>query len=244
MRVCKAKDYEDMSKKAARILASQIILKPDSVLGLATGSTPEGMYKEIVNMYKNGDIDFSQIKTANLDEYKGITKDNEQSYYYFMNKHLFKHVNIKPENTNIPDGMAEDGEAEGKRYDEVVRKLGGVDLQVLGIGNNGHIGFNEPDEFFAKGTHQVALTQSTIEANARFFNSIDEVPKFAYSMGIQTIMSAHKILLMASGKVKADAIYNTIYGNITPKVPASILQLHPDVIIVADEEALSKVNLS
>lgn len=243
MRVYKAKNYEDMSKKAAKVLASQIILKPDSVLGLATGSTPEGMYKEIVNMYKEGDIDFSQIKTANLDEYKGIDKDNTQSYYYFMNKHLFSHVNIKAENINIPDGMAEDGEAEGKRYDEIVKNLGGVDLQVLGIGNNGHIGFNEPDEYFAKGTHQVALAQSTIEANSRFFNSIDEVPKFAYSMGIQTIMSARKILLMASGSAKADAIYNTICGRITPKVPSSVLQLHPDVIIIADEEALSKVNL-
>lgn len=243
MRVYKAKDYKDMSKKAARVLASQVILKPDCVLGLATGSTPEGMYKEVVSMYNNGDLDFSEIKTANLDEYKGLTRDNNQSYYYFMNEHLFKHVNIKAENTNIPDGTAEDGEAEGKRYDEVVKKLGGVDLQVLGIGNNGHIGFNEPDEYFAKGTHQVALAESTIQANARFFNSIDEVPKFAYSMGIQTIMLARKILLMASGNSKAEAIYNTICGPITPKVPASILQLHPDVIIIADEEALSKVNL-
>lgn len=239
MRVYKVKDYSEMSKKAAQILAAQVILKPNCVLGLATGSTPEGMYKELADMYSKGELDFSEVKSANLDEYKGLPRTNDQSYYYYMNEHLFKHINIKPENTNIPDGEATDGEAEGLRYDNVIKQLGGVDLQVLGIGNNGHIGFNEPDEYFAKGTHQVKLTESTIQANARFFENIDAVPKYAYSMGIQTIMNAHKILLLASGKSKADAIAKTINGPITPKMPASVLQLHPDVIIIADEEAMS-----
>lgn len=241
MKIYKVKDYNEMSKKAANIIAAQIISKPDCVLGLATGSTPEGTYKNLVEMYNNNIIDFLEVKSANLDEYKGLDKNNDQSYHYFMTNHLFKYVNIKPENINIPNGMNEDGEAEGKRYDEVIHKLGGVDLQLLGIGGNGHIGFNEPDEVFAKGTHEVKLTESTIEANARFFANKDDVPKFAYSMGIQTIMSAAKILLIASGKSKADAMYNTICGPITPKVPASVLQLHKDVIIVADEDALSRI---
>lgn len=239
MKVYKVKNYEEMSKKAANIIASQIILNPNSVLGLATGSTPEGTYKNLVQMYNSADIDFSQIKTVNLDEYKGLSKDSDQSYYYYMNKHLFSHVNIKISNTNIPDGSAQNGQEECERYDNIIDELGGIDLQILGIGNNGHIGFNEPDEVFSKGTHEVKLTQSTIDANARFFKTKDEVPKFAYSMGAKSIMKARKILLLASGKSKADAIFKTINGPITPQMPASILQLHNDVIIVADEEALS-----
>lgn len=243
MKIYKTKNYEDMSKKAANVVAAQVIMKPNCVLGLATGSTPEGLYKQLIEKYTNGDIDFSEVKSANLDEYKGLSRDNDQSYYYYMNEHLFKHINIKLENTNIPDGMAPDGEIEGLRYDNILKDLGGVDLQILGIGNNGHIGFNEPDTEFAKGTHCVALTESTITANARFFANKEDVPKFAYSMGIKTIMQARKIILVASGKTKADIIYKTIYGPITPQVPASILQLHNDVVIVADEEALSCIDM-
>ncbi len=241
MKIYKVKSYSDMSKRAAIIVAAQIVLKSDSLLGLATGSTPEGMYKELIEKYNEGKIDFSEIKSVNLDEYKGITKENDQSYYYYMNTNLFKHVNIKPENTNIPNGCAEDSDDECDRYDNLIKELGGVDLQVLGIGGNGHIGFNEPNTEFAKGTHCVKLAESTIKANARFFANEDEVPKYAYSMGIKTIMQAKKILLLASGNNKADALYKSIYGPITPQVPGSILQLHPDVTIVADEEAASLI---
>lgn len=243
MKIYKLKNYDEMSKKAANIVAAQVIMKPDCVLGLATGSTPEGLYKQLIEKYTNEDVDFSEVKSANLDEYKGLSRDNDQSYYYYMNEHLFKHINIKLENTNIPNGIASDRETEGLRYDNILKDLGGVDLQVLGIGNNGHIGFNEPDAEFAKGTHCVALAESTIAANARFFANKEDVPKFAYSMGIKTIMQARKIILLASGKSKADAMYKTICGPITPQVPASILQLHNNVVIVADEEALSCIDM-
>lgn len=241
MLVIRAKDYDDMSAKAANIMASQIILKPNSVLGLATGSTPEGLYSRLIEKYDNGELDFSAIKTVNLDEYKGLTRDHDQSYYYFMNDKLFNHVNIDKANTNVPDGTKEDGVAECARYEEIIKSMGGIDIQLLGIGGNGHIGFNEPDDAFIRDTHCVKLTDSTIEANSRFFASKDEVPKYAYTMGIGSIMQAKKILLVASGKSKAKAVYDTICGPITPKVPASVLQLHPDAVIVADEEALSMV---
>lgn len=241
MVILKAKNYEDMSAKAANIMAAQITLKPNSVLGLATGSTPEGLYANLIKKYNEGELDFSQIKTVNLDEYKGLTRDHDQSYYYFMNDKLFNHVNIDKANTNVPDGTKEDGEAECARYEKVIDSMGGVDIQLLGIGGNGHIGFNEPDESFIRDTHCVKLTESTIEANSRFFASKDDVPKYAYTMGIGSIMKAKKILLVASGKGKAQAVYDTVCGPITPKVPASILQLHPDVVIVADEDALSMI---
>ena len=241
MRVIKAKNYEDMSLKAANILASQVIMKPNAVLGLATGSTPEGIYSLLIKKYESGELDFSQISTVNLDEYKGLTREHDQSYYYFMNDKLFNHINIDKANTNVPDGTKEDGEAECARYEEVIKSVGGIDIQLLGIGGNGHIGFNEPDDSFIRDTHCVKLTESTIEANSRFFASKDEVPKYAYTMGIGSIMQAKKILLVASGKGKAQAIYDTICGPITPKVPASVLQLHPDVTIVADEDALALV---
>lgn len=237
----RAKDYNDMSRKAANIISAKVILKPDSVLGLATGSTPEGTYKQLVEWYKKGDIDFSKTKAINLDEYKGLSKENEQSYAYFMRKNLFDHINIDLNNTYIPNGLEEDIEKECKRYDDVIKSLGGVDLQLLGIGTNGHIGFNEPEDAFQKGTHYVKLTDETINANSRFFENMDLVPKYAYSMGIQSIMSAKSILLIASGKSKAEAIYETIYGKIRPSVPSTILQLHHDVTIVADEDALSLV---
>lgn len=241
MVIVKAKNYEDMSAKAANIMAAQITLKPDSVLGLATGSTPEGLYSNLIKKYEAGELDFSKIKTVNLDEYKGLTRDHDQSYYYFMNDKLFNHVNINKANTNVPDGTKEDGEAECARYEALIDSLGGTDIQLLGIGGNGHIGFNEPDEAFIRDTHCVKLTDSTIEANSRFFASKDDVPKYAYTMGIGSIMKSKKILLVASGKGKAQAIYDTVCGPITPCVPASILQLHPDVIIVADEDALSLI---
>ena len=241
MRIYKTKNYDEMSRKAANIISAQMILKPESVLGLATGSSPIGTYKQLINWYKKGDLDFSQIHSINLDEYKGLDRKNDQSYYYFMHEHLFNHVNIKEENTNVPDGTQPDGEKECARYEELIRSLGGVDLQLLGLGHNGHIGFNEPDESFIVPTHVVDLTESTIKANARFFASADEVPRQALTMGIGCIMAARRILLIASGADKADAIYKTVCGPITPECPASILQLHPDVVLVCDEAALSKL---
>ncbi len=241
MKLYRAKDYSDMSRKAANIISAQVIMKPNCVLGLATGSTPLGTYKQLVEWYNKGDLDFSRVKTANLDEYKGLTKDNDQSYYSFMRENLFRFVNIREENTNIPDGTEKDAEKEAARYEEAVKNLGGVDLQLLGLGHNGHIGFNEPSEIFPKDTHIVDLQESTIEANKRFFASIDEVPRQAYTMGIGTIMRAKKILLTISGADKADILHEVICGPVTPHVPASILQLHPDVIIVADEAALTKM---
>ncbi|MEW4411901.1 glucosamine-6-phosphate deaminase [Clostridium sp. AN503] len=243
MKILKAKDYDDMSRKAANVISAQVIMKPDCVLGLATGSTPIGTYKQLIEWYNQGDLDFSEVSTANLDEYKGLTRDNDQSYYYFMYNNLFKHVNIDLAKTNIPDGTEPDSDKECARYNGVIESLGGIDLQLLGLGNNGHIGFNEPDEEFAKLTHCVDLQPSTIEANKRFFASIDDVPKQAYTMGIKTIMQAKKVLLIVSGEGKADILRDALFGPVTPHVPASILQLHNDVTVVADEAALSKCNL-
>ncbi len=241
MKLYRAKDYKDMSRKAANIISAQVIMKPDCVLGLATGSTPLGTYQQLIDWYNKGDLDFSETKSVNLDEYKGLPKDNDQSYYYFMYNNLFKHININLDNTNVPNGMEPDSEKECSRYEQVISGLGGVDLQLLGLGHNGHIGFNEPAQAFEKTTHCVDLTESTIEANKRFFASIDDVPKQAYTMGIQTIMKAKKILLLVSGEDKAAILRDALCGPVTPQVPASILQLHNDVIVVADEAALSKM---
>ena len=241
MRIYKAKDYNDLSRKAANIISAQVILKPDCVLGLATGSTPIGTYKQLIEWYEKGDLDFSAAKSVNLDEYRGLTKDNDQSYYYFMYNNLFKHININMENTNVPDGTEPDSEKECSRYENVIEAYGGVDLQLLGLGHNGHIGFNEPDKDFPRTTHCVDLTQSTIEANKRFFASVDDVPKQAYTMGIGTIMKARKILLVVSGADKAQILHDVLCGPVTPEVPASILQLHSDVIVVADEAAMAKL---
>ena len=239
MRIIKAKDYDDMSRKAANIMASVITLDPSCTLGLATGSTPIGTYKNLVAGYENGDYDFSNVRSVNLDEYKGLPKENEQSYYYFMHDNLFDKVNIKPENTHLPDGTNLDSEEEAARYEALVQSLGTVDLQLLGLGRNGHIGFNEPGDSFVEPTHCVDLKESTIEANKRFFESADDVPKQAYSMGIGTIMRAKKILVVVSGEDKAQALKDTICGPISPKVPGTILRLHSDVTIVADEAAMS-----
>jgi len=241
MFVYEGKDYQDISERAAQVIAAELLMKPDMVLGLATGSSPIGIYEQLVKWYKEGKIDFSQVTSVNLDEYKGLSPENNQSYRYFMNHHLFNHVNINIERTHVPNGLELDSEKACREYDELLEKLGGIDLQVLGIGPNGHIGFNEPDKEFCKGTHCVQLAESTIMANARFFKSPEEVPTEAYSMGIKDIMYARKIIVIATGEQKAQALHDTICGPITPYVPGSILQLHKQVAIFADEAALSLV---
>ena len=239
MKIYRAKTYQDMSRKAANIISAQIIMKPNAVLGLATGSSPLGVYSQLIEWYKKGDLDFREVRTVNLDEYKGLSPENVQSYAYFMKKNLFDQVNIDPSNTNIPNGLEEDEAAECARYNQIIAALGGIDLQLLGIGPNGHIGFNEPGEAFEKETHCVKLTDTTVQANARFFETKDQVPGYAYSMGIKSIMQAERILLIASGKDKADAVNRMLTGPISPSCPASILQLHNHAVVVADEEALS-----
>lgn len=239
MRIICAKDYKEMSEMAADIIGAQVLLKSDAVLGLATGSTPIGTYEELVRRYEAGRLDFSKIKTVNLDEYRGLTRDNDQSYYYFMHSHLFDHININKNNTKVPDGMEPDALKAGQDYENIIKNYGGIDLQLLGLGNNGHIGFNEPGDEFIDKTHVVDLTESTIEANKRFFASIDDVPKQAYTMGIGSIMRAKRVLMVVNGKGKAEIVKEAFFGPITPKVPASILQLHNDFILIGDVEALS-----
>ncbi|SHK08134.1 glucosamine-6-phosphate deaminase [Tepidibacter formicigenes] len=243
MRIICVDNYNQVSKKAANIVASQLILKPNSVLGLATGSTPLGMYKQLIKTYEDGHIDFEEVTTFNLDEYYGLNKNNEQSYYYYMYENFFKYINIDMNKVNIPNGMAKNIDDECLEYERKIRKAGGIDIQVLGIGRNGHIGFNEPDIKFEALTHMVNLDEQTIKDNSRFFDSIEDVPTKAISMGIKTIMHAKKIILLASGIEKSDAIYKAIYGKITPKLPASVLQLHPDVVFIVDKEAASKLDL-
>ena len=232
-------NYDAMSRKAANILSSQITLKPDCVLGLATGSTPIGTYKILIERCEKGDLDFSQVKSINLDEYVGLAPDHDQSYRYFMQTNLFDHINIKRENTHVPNGLAADPEAECARYNEIINTLGPIDIQVLGMGHNGHIGFNEPDDHFPLGTHSVDLTQTTIDANARFFASADEVPRKAFTMGIQNIMQAKKVLVVVNGEGKAEIVKKAFAGPVTPEVPASILQLHNDVTVVGDKAAMA-----
>jgi len=239
MKICRAKDYKELSRKTANLIRAQVVMKPDCILGLATGSSPVGTYEKLVEWYKKGDIDFSRVSTINLDEYRGLKPDNDQSYRYFMNTHLFDHVNIDKSRTSVPDGLEPDAEKACRDYDAIIEKSGGVDLQLLGLGHNGHIGFNEPSDEFPCGTHCVDLTPSTINANKRFFASEADVPRQAYTMGIRSIMLAKKIVVVVSGKDKAEILQKVVCGPITPQVPASVLQLHPDVTIVADEEALS-----
>lgn len=242
MKIIKAKDYNEMSRKAANIISAQIIMKPDSVLGLATGSSPIGTYKQLIEGYQNGDLTFENVKSVNLDEYKGLGGEHNQSYRYFMENTLFSKVDIKKENTYVPNGLAENDEEECGRYDSVIADMGGVDLQLLGIGHNGHIAFNEPSDTFPKGTHCVELTESTITANSRLFAEGEAVPTYAFTMGIKAIMQAKKILLIASGADKAAIVKEAFFGPITPNVPASILQMHPDCTVVADEAALAFIN--
>lgn len=235
MNFINVKTYEELSQKAANIIAAQIIQKPDCVLGLATGSSPVGTYDRLTEYYENGDLDFSAVTSVNLDEYAGLDSSHVQSYRYFMNKNLFDRVNINKDNTYVPSGCAEDLESEGKAYDELIKKLGGIDLQLLGIGLDGHIGFNEPDDFFTAETHPVSLDPSTIKANARFFDSEADVPTKAITMGMMSIMQAKKVLLVANGAAKKEILEKAFYGPITPLVPASILQLHPDVTVIYSE---------
>jgi glucosamine-6-phosphate deaminase len=241
MRIVKTKTYEEMSAVAAGIIGGQVLLKPNCVLGLATGSSPIGAYKDLVKSYEDGILDFSEVRTVNLDEYCGLDDTNPNSYRYFMNDNLFDHVNIDKANTHVPNGHADDLEEEAVRYESFIQSLGGIDLQLLGIGHNGHIGFNEPEEAFELETHVVNLTENTIEANARFFASKDEVPRKAITMGIKSIMQARHILVVVSGADKADIVKAAFTGPVTPKVPASILQMHPNVSLVGDAAALSKL---
>ncbi len=235
MKFLKFKTYDELSCAAANIIASQIIMKPKCVLGLATGSSPVGTYKKLIEKCESKELDFSCVTSVNLDEYIGLDGSNDQSYRYFMNTNLFNHVNIDKEKTFVPGGCAEDLAAEGEAYDKLIEDLGGIDLQLLGIGLDGHIGFNEPDSVFIKGTHVVDLHESTIKANARFFANEDEVPKKAITMGMGAIMNAKKVLLVANGKAKWDILEKAFFGPITPEVPASILQLHPDVTVIYSE---------
>lgn len=241
MRIIKTKSYEDMSFKAANIIASQVILKPNCVLGLATGSTPIGTYKELVSRYKSGDLDFSGVTTVNLDEYRGLPRTNDQSYYYFMHDNLFNHVNIAADRINLPNGENPDAEKACREYDEIIESVGGIDLQLLGLGHDGHIGFNEPADHFTLGTNCVDLTEMTIEANKRFFAKKEDVPRQAYTMGTRTIMQARRVLMVVSGIDKADIVKEAFFGPVTPHVPASVLQLHQDFTLVLDADAASKI---
>lgn len=242
MRICQVEDYAAMSRMAADIVASQIMEKPDCVLGLPTGSTPVGAYALLAERQRKGELSFARVRCVNLDEYCGLAPEHEQSYRYFMEKNLFGLVDIRSENTNMPNGLAPDPAAECARYDRLIDGLGGIDLQLLGLGQNGHIGFNEPGPAFIPETHLVPLTDSTINANSRFFASKDEVPRRALTMGIRAIMQARRILVMVSGENKARAVKKAFTGPVVPDVPASILQLHRDVVLVADQAALGELN--
>ena len=235
MKFISVKTYKELSEKAADLIAAQILVKPNCVLGLATGSSPIGIYKRLIEDNKNGKLDFSTVTSVNLDEYVGLDGTNDQSYRYFMNTNLFDHVNIDTSKTFVPNGCAADLKAEGEAYDNMIKDLGGIDLQLLGIGLDGHIGFNEPDETFTAATHEVKLDESTIKANARFFKNEDEVPKTAITMGMMSIMQAKKVLLVANGAAKKDIVQKSFFGPIDPKVPASILQLHPDTTVIYSE---------
>lgn len=241
MKVITTENYNDMSRKAADIIKDLLIKKNDAVLGLATGSTPIGIYKDLIDMNKDKIIDFTKVKTVNLDEYIGLGPDDSQSYRYFMNANLFNHINIDKNNTYVPNGLAENLEEEGRRYDEMIADLGGIDLQILGIGTNGHIAFNEPNTKLTAGTHVTPLTESTIKANSRFFDCIDDVPKTALTMGLGQIMKARKIILVASGKNKADAVNQLLNGKITTECPATMLQMHSDVTVIIDKEIVENI---
>ena len=237
MRLMITESYEELSKAAAEEFAKVIKEKPNAVLGLATGGSPVGMYKELIKMYQKNELDFSKVTTVNLDEYIGLNPEHNQSYRYFMNENLFNHININIANTFVPNGLADNLEVECKEYDKKIMELGGIDIQLLGVGNNGHIAFNEPDEQLSAGTHVISLTENTIEANSRFFENINDVPKKAITMGLGGIMKAKKIILIASGESKAEAIKGLFSGKITTDNPASMLQMHRDVTVIVDKEA-------
>lgn len=241
MKLLVVKNYEEMSLEAAKFMANLVNEKPEAVLGLATGGTPVGMYQDLIKMNKEGSVDFSKVTTVNLDEYIGLSGEHKKSYRFFMNDTLFNHINVNKVNTFVPNGLAENIEEECTSYDNKIVELGGIDLQLLGLGGNGHIAFNEPDSTLVVGTHLTGLTQDTIDANARFFKSADEVPKTALTMGLGGIMQAKKILLIASGEGKADAVQAMMSGKITTDCPASMLQMHRDVTVIVDEAAAAKV---
>ena len=241
MRIYECADYHAMSRRAANLISAQVILQPDCVLGLATGATPVGLYDQMVEWYRKGDLSFAETRTVNLDEYLGLAPTHRQSYRYFMQKHLFDHIDIKLENTHVLNGLAPDPQAECAAYNRLIRDLGGIDLQLLGMGNNGHIAFNEPSDNFGLETHVVNLSESTIDANQRFFASREEVPRQALSMGIKNIMHARRILVVVGGADKADMVCKAFTGPVTSQVPASVLQLHPDVTLVGDRAALSRL---
>ena len=238
MKVIVCKDYAEMSAKSAEIVADVMKKKPNAVLGLATGSTPIGVYEKLTDWCQEGALDFSKVRTVNLDEYAGLSKEHPQSYCRFMHEHLFDHINIDPENVHIPDGLAEE-DVECARYDRLIQSLGGIDLQLLGLGHDGHIGFNEPADAFPLGTHRVALSARTIQANKRFFEDESQVPRFAYTMGIRDIFQAKRVLMIVGGRDKAEILKEALQGPVTPRVPASILQFHKDFTLIADEEALT-----
>ncbi len=243
MKIIIEKDYDGLSKKTAEIIKEEINRKPNLILGLATGSTPVGTYEELIKMHKEENLDFSKVTTFNLDEYIGLSPEHPNSYHIYMEENLFNHINIEKENTHVPNGEAEDIEEYCKNYDKGIEELGGIDLQILGIGENGHIAFNEPAEELTLGTHVTGLTESTINANSRFFDSIEEVPKTAITMGLGSIMKAKKIILLASGKNKAQVIKELLKEEYTTtSIPATMLLLHPDVTVILDEEAASKHN--
>jgi len=238
MKIYQADSYIAMCRKAANILSAQIILYPRSVLGLATGSTPLGIYRQLIEWYRKGDLDFAEVTTFNLDEYAGLKSDHPQSYKAFMNDNLFDHININRTKIHFPDGNSTQILAECTRYDDLIRNKGGIDMQLLGLGHNGHIGFNEPGIAFEKETHYIRLSDSTRQANARFFTNGETVPDHAFTMGIKAIMQAKKILLAVSGNSKAKILKSALTGPVLPEVPGSILQLHPDLTVVADTDAL------
>lgn len=242
MKLIITKNYEELSKVAANEMAEVVKNNPKAILGLATGGSPVGMYKELIRMNKENEIDFSEVTTVNLDEYVGLSGDHNQSYRYFMNDNLFNHINVNKDRTFVPNGLAEDIEAECKNYDAKIAELGGTDVQLLGIGNNGHIAFNEPDDFLVSGTHLTKLTENTIEANARFFESKDEVPTTALTMGLGGIMKSKKIIVIASGEGKAEAVKEMVNGKINTNMPASMLQMHRDVVLIIDEAAAKLLN--
>lgn len=242
MKLIVVNNYEELSKVAAKEFSKVIKEKENAVLGLATGGTPVGMYKELIKMYEKKELNFSKITTVNLDEYIGLNPEHNQSYRYFMNNNLFNHINIDKSNTFVPNGLAEDLEAQCKEYDQKISELGGIDIQLLGVGNNGHIAFNEPNNELSSGTHIISLTDNTIEANARFFDNIDDVPRKAITMGVGGIMKAKKIILIASGESKAEAIKGIFSGKITTANPATMLQMHRDVTVIVDEAAAKLIN--
>lgn len=239
MKLVQAKDYDDMSRKAANLLAAQVVLRPESVLGLATGGTMLGLYGRLIEYYRQGDLDFGQVRTVNLDEYVGLQPTDAQSYAFYMRENLFDGINIRPEATHLPSGIAADVEAECAAYEALIQDLGGIDMQLLGLGPNGHIGFNEPADAFPVATHQIELSESTRQANARFFSRPEDVPTRAITMGIGTIMQARRIVLCVSGPAKAEALRRVMTGPVDPRVPGSVLQLHPQVTVIADREACS-----